>query len=163
MDLYLVRHAIAEDHSATGDADRALTPEGKAKMAQATRGLRKLKLRPDLILTSPLRRARETAEILAQGLDEPKVEVMRELSPAAAVASVIPALRPHARRPSLALVGHEPNLGHLASLLLAGTESRFALEFKKGGVACIAAELSGEGVRGAVLRWLVTPKFLRSL
>jgi len=59
MDLYLVRHAIAEDQADTGDDDRALTEAGRAKMIRVTQGLRKLKVRPDLILTSPLRRARE--------------------------------------------------------------------------------------------------------
>ena len=72
MELYLVRHAIAEDRADAGDDERALTEAGRAKMIRATQGLRKLKVRPDLILTSPLRRARETAEILAQGLTVPR-------------------------------------------------------------------------------------------
>ncbi len=86
MDLYLVRHATAEDRAETGDDERALTEEGKAKMIRATRGLAKLKVRPDLILASPLRRARETAEILAEGLNRAKVDTLAELALAASPA-----------------------------------------------------------------------------
>jgi len=162
MELYLVRHAIAEDHADAGDDERALTEAGTAKMIRATQGLRKLKVRPDLILTSPLRRARETAEILAQGLDRAKVEVMAELSPAAEVKTVTQGLRSHARLKALMLVGHQPGLSELASLLLTGLERRLYVDFKKGGVACIEAEL-GEDTPRCVLRWLLTPKLLRSL
>ncbi len=162
MDLYLVRHAIAEDRADTGDDDRALTEAGKAKMIRATQGLRKLKVRPDLILSSPLRRARETAEILAQGLNGPKVEVLPELSPAADLKTVAPALRPHVRLKTVMLVGHQPCLSELASILLTGSEKRLYMDFKKGGVACIEAELADDTAR-CVLRWLATPKLLRSL
>jgi len=162
MELYLVRHAIAEDRADAGDDERALTEAGRAKMIRATQGLRKLKVRPDLILTSPLRRACETAEILAQGLNRPKVEVSAELSPAADLKTVAPALRPHARLKAVMLVGHQPGLSELASLLLTGSERRLYVDFKKGGVACIEAELAEDATR-CILRWLTTPKLLRSL
>jgi len=162
MELYLVRHAIAEDRTDAGDDERALTEAGKAKMIRATQGLRKLKVRPDLILTSPLRRARETAEILAQGLNSPKIEVSAELSPAVDLKTVATALRPHARLKTVMLVGHQPGLSELASLLLTGSERRLYVDFKKGGVACIEAELAEDTTR-CILRWLATPKLLRSL
>ncbi|HUY19451.1 MAG TPA: histidine phosphatase family protein, partial [Candidatus Binataceae bacterium] len=82
MKLYLVRHATAEDaNPATDDKDRTLTDSGKTKMMRAAEGLRKMKIRPLLILTSPLKRAQETAEILANGLVGVRVEVMAELAP----------------------------------------------------------------------------------
>jgi phosphohistidine phosphatase len=162
MELYLVRHAIAEDHAAGRDEDRGLTGEGKTKMIRAARGLRKFKLKPDLILTSPLRRARETAEILARELNGAPVEVMPELAASADVKAVAPALRPQVRLASLVLVGHQPNLGELASLLLTGGERRLRIDFKKGGVACLEADLAADPPQ-CVLRWLVTPGLLRAL
>ncbi len=163
MELYLIRHAIAEDRAATGnDDDRVLTEAGKTKMIRATEGLKRLKLRPDLILTSPLRRARETAEILASGLNGAKIEVMRELTPAVDASAAAAALRPHARLKAVALVGHEPGLGNLASFLLTGSEKRLAVDLKKGGVAYIEAEFSQDRPR-CILKWLMTPKQLRSL
>ena len=163
MELYLVRHAIAEDHSASGnDADRALTEAGKEKLVQVVRGLRKLKIRPDLILTSPLRRARETAEIAARGLDGAKVDVLHELAPAIDTKALVSALRPHSRLRALALVGHQPGLGTLASFLLTGSEASIYIDFKKGGVAYMEAELSDEPAH-CVLKWVATSKLLRSL
>jgi phosphohistidine phosphatase len=142
MDLYLVRHAIAENRADGDDDARALSAGGKAKMNRVAEGLRKLKIRPDLILTSPLVRARQTAEILAQSLHGAKVEVLPELAPAGAVVAVIPALRPHARLKAVMLVGHQPCLGELLSLLLTGSKERILIDFKKGGAACIEADLS---------------------
>lgn len=179
MKLYLVRHAIAEERSATADAgrasavkakgkpatpdaERALTPQGKAKMVRAAQGLRKIKVRPDAILTSPLRRARETAEILADGLGGIKIEVLEELAPGTELFSVVAALRRYHGLKALALVGHQPDLGYLASFLLAGTPSACNLSFRKGSVACLEGELS-DNATGCSLVWLLPPKLLRTL
>jgi phosphohistidine phosphatase len=163
MKLYLVRHATAEDvNSAIDDQDRALTEAGKAKMLRAVEGLRKIKVRPVLILTSPLKRARETAEILAGGLPEARVEVMAELVPGVDSSTILEALRPYVRHKSVALVGHQPGLGKLASLLLTGSEGRCDLDFKKGGVACLEGEFSDDPTR-CVLEWFAAPRLLRRL
>jgi phosphohistidine phosphatase len=163
MELYLVRHAIAEERAPGGrDAERALTPAGKQKMARATEGLRKLEIKPDLILTSPLRRADDTARIVAAGLGGMKIKVLPELAPGTDPASVVAALRIYRRLKALALVGHQPGLGYLASLILTGSRDSLDLDLKKGGVACIETGLSS-GLRAGVLRWLVTPKLLRGL
>ncbi len=179
MKLYLVRHAIAEERSATADirrgsgikaksrpttpdAERALTPQGKAKMTRAAQGLRKIKVRPDAILTSPLRRARETAEILAEALGGIKIEVLEELAPGTELSSVVAALRRYHSLKALALVGHQPDLGYLASFLLAGAPSACNLTFKKGSVACLEGEIS-DNATGCSLVWLLPPKFLRTL
>jgi phosphohistidine phosphatase len=162
MILYLIRHAIAEDRSAEGsDEDRALTPRGKARMLRASEGLRKLKVQPELILTSPLRRARETAEILAKALSDAPVEPMAELAAGIDPGQAARALRAHARAKELALVGHQPGLGLLASLLLTGSATSLEIDLRKGGVVCIEAELS-EGEAKSSLLWLATPKLLRS-
>ncbi len=163
MKVYLVRHAIAETRSpATEDSERGLTEAGKAKMTRAAQGLRKMKVRPDIILTSPLRRARETAQILAAEIPGAGIEVLAELAPGVKPASIVAALRPYSARKALALVAHQPDLGYLASFLLTGSQTRLDLDFKKGGVACLETEFSEEPTHG-VLEWFVTPKLLRSL
>jgi phosphohistidine phosphatase len=163
MKLYLVRHAIAEDSGAgKNDAERALTEAGKERMARATAGLRKLNMQPALILTSPLRRARETAEILADGLGGVEVEFVPELSPGGELAAIVALLRKQSRHPEIALVGHQPGLGQLASLLLSGAERRCEFDFKKGGVACLEMDFaSGHASPGSVLKWFIGPRVLR--
>jgi phosphohistidine phosphatase len=161
MKLYLVRHATAEDSNpGIDDKDRALTDEGRVKMARAAEGLRKLKVRPALILTSPLRRAQQTAEILAAGLTGVEVEVMPELAPGVDSPAVVRALRAYAAHKSLALVGHQPGLGQLASFMLTGSDKRCEFDFKKGGVACLEADFSDNAVR-CVLQWFTAPRLLR--
>jgi len=179
MKIYLVRHAIAEAHGVSpdlvraaakkskpfavnGDSDRALTEQGKSKMARAAQGLRKIKVDLDLVLTSPLRRARETAEIVAGQLGGVKIETLDALSPGAEPSAVITALRHHQDLRSIALVGHEPDLGHLASFLLAGSPSACHVTFKKGAVACLEGDLADEATSCSLL-WLMPPKMLRSL
>ncbi|MGH7819460.1 MAG: phosphohistidine phosphatase SixA [Candidatus Binatia bacterium] len=160
MKLYLVRHAIAES-AAASDAERALTEEGKDKMRRAAQGLRAIDVSLDLLLTSPLRRARETAEILAETL-RAQVRVLEELASGADPRLVLGALRPYHDRSALALVGHEPDLGKLASVLLAGSPTTCPLPFKKGGVACFDGELL-PGTQRVELEWFLTPKQLRTL
>jgi phosphohistidine phosphatase len=163
MKLYLVRHATAEDGTAASeDKDRGLTEDGKTRMMRAVRGLQKLKINPVLILTSPLKRARETAEILAHGLAGVRVEVMPELAPGVDSPTLVGALRSHAGHKSLALVGHQPGLGRLASFLLTGSERRCDFDFKKGGVACLEADFSDHTAHCA-LQWFTAPKLLRRI
>lgn len=163
MKLYLLRHAIAEARSESGaDEDRALTPKGRARMMRAAEGLKKMKLRPEAILTSPLRRARETAEIVARGLEGVPIETMPELAPVKDSGSVVAALRARDNAKELVLVGHQPGLGNLASLLLTGSPNRLPLDLKKGGAACLELELA-DGAPRCLLKWLVTPRLLRSL
>lgn len=163
MRLYLVRHGVAEDHTAAhDDAQRALTPQGKAKMAAASRGLRKLKMRPDLILTSPLRRAYETAAILAQELGGIKLEELAQLAGSSTPGEVLSALRAYRNLTEVALVGHQPGMGHLASLMLTGSINGCEIEFKKGAVACFDQD-RGEKPNRYTLIWSLPPKVLRSL
>jgi len=124
--------------------------------------MRALGLELDVILTSPLPRAAETAAIVAATCGkEPAPRELPALAPGAP-ASVVPALRPFARRSHVMLVGHEPGLSQLASLLLTGSTDRVALDLKKGG--CVAIELTKLAPpTGATLRWVLTPKQLRQL
>jgi len=160
--LYLVRHGIAQDASpGMADTDRALTAEGTRKTARIGAGLRRLGVVPDIMLASPLRRAEETASVLASVLapDRP-VEIYPQLAPGHPAAEVVRGLQGYRRARTLILVGHQPDMGELASFLLTGSTGLAALPFKKGGTAAIrvgALSLHPSGV----LEWYLTPRQLR--
>ena len=150
---------MAEDNNPAGDAERALTPKGRLRMAEEAKGLRDLRVRPEIILTSPLRRALETATIVAEELGGLRVELLNELGPGShGPADVLAALQPYDNLKEIALVGHLPAMGELASFMLTGSTSDCQIEFKKGAVACLE-----RGQERYVLIWLMPPKVLRSL
>lgn len=129
-------------------------------MRQAVRGFRTLDPAIDLVLTSPLVRARHTAEILMAGLSPtPALEVLDTLAPGHTPADVAGVLESHASRRAVALVGHEPDLGVLGGWLIGSHEP---LVFKKGGIARIDVPAFPPG-RDGQLVWLATPKMLRAL
>src|SRR5262245_48363021 len=133
--LYLLRHGIAADATATmADADRPLTAAGARKMQEIARSLQRVGFRPDIVLTSPLRRAQETAAVLAAGLDPSlTVELYDLLAPGHGAAEALAGLRPYRGKQRVVLVGHQPDMGELASFLITGSASRAPLPFKKGG------------------------------
>jgi phosphohistidine phosphatase len=164
MRLYVVRHGIAEDVAASGlDRDRRLTPEGRTKMRQVARGLAALGAGVDVLLTSPLPRARETAEIVSAALPGvPAPEDFPPLVTGTAPAELLRRLRPSAAAEALMLVGHEPTLSGLIALLLTGSSEAAAIEMKKGAVALLElGRLAPRG--GASLRWLLPPRVLRKI
>lgn len=160
--LYVVRHGIAAERGDEypDDAKRPLTPEGIASFREAVEGLSALGVRLDQVLTSPLVRARQTAEILAEILPgRPPIAEVKALTPAGSAAAVVTALGEYGRRSSIALVGHEPGVGELAARLVG---ARGTFSFKKGAVCRIdvgALPLTGPGE----LRWFATPRMLRKL
>jgi len=163
MNLYIVRHAIAEETARSGrDADRVLTADGKERMRKAAEGLRALEVRIDRILTSPYRRALETAQILAAALGGVDVRELDELAAGANPTTVLAALKPHRTLESIALVGHQPDLGHIASQVMTGSPDACPIGFKKGAVACFEIESPRIPLRGELV-WLMTPKQLRAL
>ena len=161
--LYLVRHAVAEERGPAwpDDSQRPLTADGIKRWRREAAGLVVLDARPDLILTSPFTRARQTADVLAAVFPKkPKVVELAALQPGVKPRDVVRAFEPDARVDSVALVGHEPGLGELAAWLLG---CKTPLEFKKGGVARIdVAILPPPTGSGRLHSWL-TPKILRSL
>jgi phosphohistidine phosphatase len=163
VDLYLVRHAIAEPRTEGGqdDARRTLTQDGVKLFEAAARGLRTISLQVDGVLASPYARAWSTAEILHSETTWPEPESWRELEPRVEPAACLASLGRRAEG-SLALVGHQPQLSRLASLLVSGDADATALELKKGGVVCIRAA-DGLAPGGGVLRWSASPKMLRRL
>jgi phosphohistidine phosphatase len=163
IELYLVRHAIAAERGPAYPDDRLrpLTPEGRRRFKEAVRGLAAAGFELDLILTSPLTRAEETAAILSAGLARRvPVDVLEALAPGGKPAAIVDAITRLARRHRrLALVGHDPDLGELAARLLG---ARGALEFRKGAVCAIDVSSTTPGGPGT-LRWLLPPRLLRRL
>jgi phosphohistidine phosphatase len=165
MQLLLIRHAIAEereDFARTGkdDHERPLTDEGRKKMKQAARGLRGLMPKIDLLATSPLTRAAQTAAIVDSvygGLREVEIE---ELSPDTPAKDFLRWLRKQ-KAGTVAAVGHEPSLGLILSWLLTGSERRI-FAFRKGG-ACLVDFPDGIAAGKAILLWALTPAQLRQL
>jgi phosphohistidine phosphatase len=163
MELYILRHGLAEDRSSTGnDRDRVLTPEGREKTRAAGKALRKMEIIPDLVLSSPFARAWQTAEIIVQECGCTKtLQACDALIAGASTEGVIEALSAAAaKHASLMAVGHEPDLSTLISVLLSGTPD-LAITMKKGGLAKLTCETVAPG--GARLEWLLGPKQLSRL
>src|SRR5687767_3201950 len=119
--LYLVRHAIAAERGEDwpDDDKRPLTARGVSRFKEAAAGLSRLDVAVDEIFTSPLVRAKQTAEILAAGVDgKPTVKVLEALAPGHVPSTVMAQLAKVAKRRRIALVGHEPDLGELAAHLV---------------------------------------------
>ena len=163
IELYLVRHAIAAERGPRypDDTLRPLTPDGSKRFSKSVPGLIEMDVVIDFVLTSPLVRARETAQLLAARLKpKPAIAEIDALAPGGRHQAIVEAIKSHSKRHRrLALVGHEPDLGELAARLLG---ARGQVEFKKGGVCLIEVDGATPGGPGT-LRWMLTPKALRAL
>jgi phosphohistidine phosphatase len=160
MQLLLIRHAIAVPRGTPDipDDERPLTKRGRRRFRSAARGLARLVARPDFLLSSPLPRARETADIAAREWGK-RVEVTEE--PALAGGTVEQISKVLERFPgdsTVAIVGHEPDLSELLARIL-GTPHEERLTFKKGGAAMV--ELPGSALDGGALHWYAPPRLLR--
>ena len=161
-ELYFIRHGVAEERGDAwpDDAKRPLTDEGMSRIRKAARGLARIGVTIEVVLTSPLVRARQTAEQLAAGLDpRPSMVNVDSLAPDGSYAAVIADLEKHGRKCRIALVGHEPMIGELAARFIG---SRHPIEFRKGAVCRIDLEDLPPAGPGE-LRWYLTPKILRAL
>lgn len=139
MDIWLLRHATAEDRSASGrDADRVLTEDGLKRAERVGRGLAALELPIEAVWTSPYRRARQTAEAAAQELGlAKKLRETRALEPNREPREILEELAGH-EAAGILLVGHEPHLGGLLGLLVGG--EGLVLPLKKASVAWVERE-----------------------
>lgn len=160
MKLILVRHGIAET-SASSDRERALTSEGRGRTRRAAQGLARMVDGKTRILTSPYVRAVQTAKIIADALDpEPKVKEVEQLALGGEGAGLMD-LVGDGETATVILVGHEPNLGSIASWLLVG-EDDLSIVFKKSAALCIG--FGGKpGAGKGRLEWLLPPRVLRHL
>ena len=168
MILYIVRHAIAEQRDPTSseeqDSQRPLTGAGRKKFRQIARALSDLGAPIDLILTSPYLRAADTARILQKKLDLKKDQVVTadDLSPTGDPDRLIKEIsEKYAGKGNIALVGHEPALSRLISVLLSG-DPTLPITLKKGGVCCLSVDKLEYG-RCATLEWLLAPAQLTEM
>jgi len=155
MEIYFLRHgdAGARDKWAGSDEERPLTPEGAARMEREAVALSRLALPVELILTSPLVRARQTAEIAARRLS--LRDVLKEdsrLRPGFGVDGLSSILQDHRDVRALMLVGHEPDFSTVISTCIGGG----SVEMKKGGVARV--DIASPALLRGVLVWLVPPR-----
>ncbi len=151
MRLYFFRHAIAQpadDH--TPDHKRALTPEGVARTRHAARRLKLLELDPDRLYTSPLIRARQTADILGQALGI-AVQVRREVGPGFNLTAVEALIRDLGDDDEVLFVGHEPDFSQTIAALVGGQ-----IVMKKGALARIDT-VAYQPLIGQLV-WLIPPK-----
>ena len=157
--IYIVRHAVAEERGPEypDDTLRPLTADGVSRFRKAVSGLVELGVEVEVILSSPLVRARQTANLLSKGLaGHPSVVETSALSPGASYKALMAELGRHARKTAIAIVGHEPHLGEIAARLV-GCPERFDL--RKGGACRIDVDRFPPSGPGR-LQWFAPPKLL---
>ena len=160
MNLYLLRHAIAVEPGSTAyedDSQRPLTSRGSAKMKQIASGLRHMGVEFDLILSSPHVRARQTAEILAKSYDlRDKLVLTPALLPEAPASQIINEINEkYLQSGNVVLIGHQPGLNMLISMLISG-DPTLSITLKKGGLCHLSSEQLRYD-RCATLEWLLYP------
>jgi len=155
MELYLLRHGIAEDNAAT-DADRQLTEEGRQKLRRVMKRAAAAGVSPSLILSSPYKRAVETAEIAAADLGyKGKILRVESLTPDSSPPSVWSEIREHRDESAVLLAGHEPLFSATVAFLLGSTQEM--VDFRKATLVRIDVQTFGASPQG-ILQWMLTPK-----
>lgn len=160
MQVFIIRHGIAElrENWNQPDFERPLTDKGRRKTEAVAEGLRRLEVTPTHLYTSPLTRARQTAEIIQKKLKIHKLLQTDLMRDDADPAAILPFLNEHEDDAAVALVGHEPHVSELLGFLVTG-EKISLTTFKKAGVAMLAGDRPAQA-GGFQLRWLVEPKHL---
>ena len=166
MTILILRHGIAVARGTAGyekDEDRPLTDKGERRLWRITEAMQEMELVFDLVLSSPYRRARQTAEIVAEAFKAQKqLKLCDELAADHEPKNIVTFLQAADPQPeSVLLVGHEPYLSQLISLLVTGNEAS-SFELKKGGL-CKLTVGSLKAGRCATLEWLLTPRQMLAL
>ncbi len=162
MELYLIRHGIAQEQTSDRpDKERSLTAKGREKTQQVAKKLYSLGLRFDLILTSPIVRSRQTAEILVELQLSDRCEESTYLAFDGDLLAWLDWLeqQQYPQSTKLALVGHQPNLGEWASILI-GSQAEGAIVLKKVGIIGLTLPEAGSPIARSQMFWLTPPKFL---
>jgi len=161
MEVYILRHGIAEQVGPNGsDADRALTPKGRQKLRRVLRLVRAAGVRPSIVLTSPLLRAVQTAEVAAEIFAyQHELVQTPALLPTVSPKDVWQELRVRKNQQAPLLVGHEPSLSQIAAYLLGTPDLR--IELKKAGLVRVDLEKFGPAPSG-ILKWVLAPKLASS-
>lgn len=183
MELYLLRHGKAEEsHSSiSSDAKRRLTESGRMDLEEIASGIVSLGIRPDVIISSPLVRAKETAVIVSKHFSKnksvPKIAIWQDLKPESSIYQTHKNLISMAPDSHVLLVGHEPHMSSLTSSIIRYTAVHhghaddstrtdtndtcdISMNLKKGGLVIIRANAKGPVLRGS-LRGLMVPKQLK--
>jgi phosphohistidine phosphatase len=161
MRLLIIRHAVAVPRGTPDmeDDERPLTSKGRKRFRTAARGLATVLKRPDALLSSPLPRARQTADIAAKAWGKVSVTDTPALA-GGTFENLAVALAAYGPKDTVAVVGHEPDLSELLARLL-GTPHADRLTFRKGGAALV--NVPGPLQEGGTLVWFLTPRLLRTL
>ena len=156
MRIYLLRHGVAEDGFGKRDSERALTEDGRKKLRDLLGVAARADVRPSLVMTSPYRRALETARIAVEvlGYEGPLIE-STSLTPDSSPQSAWSDVRIHSSEHSVLLVGHEPLFSSLSAFLLGHPD--LSIDFKKGALMCVELH-SVRPQPSGILKWFLTPK-----
>ena len=156
MEIYLLRHGIAEDHSAAGDAGRGLTAEGREKLRRVLDRAAQAGVSPSLILSSPYKRALQTAEIAAEALGyKQKIVKADALLPEASPDALWEEIRGHREESAVLAAGHEPMMSASVGWLLGAPALQ--VDMKKAGLVRIDIDRFGPQPNG-LLRWMLVPR-----
>src|SRR5215467_11415817 len=161
MIVYFLRHANAGNHLANPKKDekRALDKEGIEQCGYVGRALAALNVQVDTIISSPLKRATQTASLVGNELGhEGKLQIDNALRPESALADFRKLLEKYSRQEAIMVVGHNPNLSQFLGAIISDAGWEASLELKKGGVAKVEMRRTS-----GTLQWCVTPKLLRTL
>jgi phosphohistidine phosphatase len=164
LDLFILRHGDAGRKIAAGstDAKRALTVAGQKEIADISKSLKDLGIKINLVITSPLKRAQETATIVAKTLKvQSKMQEWNELTPEANRIKLYGKLSSYKQDASILIVGHNPYLSEMISEIISEDKNGH-IDLKKGGVARIRITSSNPAFKGE-LKWLITPRLLKRL
>jgi len=162
MDVFILRHGEAGQRLAMGDDERPLTVAGLEEVDAVAKGMKALKLDFDQIITSPIRRSRETAAVVAKSLGNGKmVETWSELKPEGSRIELYKKLSKLKQNHLVLLVGHEPYLSTMIGEIISGS-SNCKVSLKKAGLAKIYIMTFTPKVSGE-LRWLLTPKQMKKI
>src|ERR1019366_3016039 len=162
MDIYFLRHANAGEPKVNPakDEKRPIDKLGIEQSHDVGRALAALGVSPDVVISSPLRRAAQTAAMVANELGyEDKVITDAALRPEASFEKFLELLRRYSRRDAIIVVGHNPSMTVFLNQLLSGGSPLNAIELKKGGVA----KVEKDGRKPAVLKWCMPPKVVRAI
>lgn len=162
-DIVLIRHAIALPRDSKrwrDDRERPLDPQALPRARKTARGLKRLADPPGRVLTSPLLRTRQTAQLLTQQAGWPAAVECPQLAPGEAPRAVLALLRAEQEASLIALVGHEPGLGELISFALLGQVKPGAFQMKRFAAARVSFPQAPRAGQGQLL-WLVAPRLLR--
>lgn len=163
MELYFLRHAIAEDSTEKKqDSEREITAEGKKKLNKVIKGMQALELTFDLILTSPYTRTVQTATAVAKKLKIKNMEECTGLAPGGSFGVLVGRIAQEPNTARVLLVGHQPGLGMFASGLAFGHTGTSILPFSKAGMCCIDLN-HGCHMGSGELKWFMTAKHLGML